>query len=66
VGLRIFYPLRTNHSFGVGTLACLGTKIGSPLGRAPSEIPSQERPAFLSPAVGSSWAGRIQVFGPNF
>ena len=39
MGLRIFYPLRRNHSFGVCTLACLGTTIRSSLGRAPSEIP---------------------------
>jgi len=56
VGLRIFYPLRRNHSFGVCTLACLGTTIRSSLGRAPSEIPlPREQPAFLLPAVGS-WA----------
>src|SRR3954454_15476730 len=67
-GLCISYPLRRNHSFGVCTLARLGTTIRSSLGLAPSEIPSQERPAFLLPAVGSwvVWAGRMQVFGPNF
>jgi len=52
VGLRIFYALRRNHSFGVCTLACLGTTIGSSLGRASSEIPlPRARPAFLLAAV---------------
>jgi len=69
VGLRVFYPLRRNHSFGVCALGCLGTTIRSSLGRAPSEIPlPRERPAFLLPAEGSwaVWVGRMQVFGPNF
>src|SRR3712207_2226995 len=63
-----FYPLRRNHSFGVCTLARLGTTIRLSLGRAPSEIPPPNSgPAFLLPAVGSwaVWGGRMQVFGPD-
>jgi hypothetical protein len=66
VGLRISYPPRRNHSFGVCVLARLGATIRSSLGRAPPEIPlPRVRPAFILPAAGS-WAGRKQIFGPNF
>jgi hypothetical protein len=58
VGLRIFYPPRRNHSFGVCALARLGTTIGSSLGRAPSEIPLP-RAAGFSVGCGGVLLGRL-------
>jgi hypothetical protein len=51
VGLRISYPVRRNHSFGVCALGRFGTTIRLSLSRAPLVPPPRNGdPAFLLPA----------------